>query len=145
MNAFAYTAPRTLLRRSARQHQGLSPIQKRPQATSTESQISKASKEGLPPSTTDAGYPLLLWRRLLPPYRIVTAYGNAQKKRPYVTQVSSVVLIWSCGDILAQRFGEEEYNPWRTLRHTTVGTIISIPSYTWCEEPLRSNLVHLAH
>lgn len=136
MNVFTYTAPRTLLRRSARRQ--LSPIQKRPKATCTENQISsKPSKDGLPPSS----YPALLWRRLLPrlrrrllpPYRLVKAYAKAQEERPYATQVGTVVVIWGCGDLLAQNFGEEEdYNPWRTLRHMTIGAIISIPSYSWC-------------
>lgn len=132
MNIFTYTAPRTLLRRSAGRHHGLSPIQKRPKVASTESQNSKSSKERLPPSTAaNAGYSLLLWRRLLPPYRIVKAYGKAQEERPYATQVGTVVLIWCCGDLLAQNFGEEDYDPWRTLRNMTIGSVISIPSYKW--------------
>lgn len=137
MSVFTHTTPRTLVRRSARQRQGLSPIQNRPKATFTESQISKLSKEQVPPSTANAGYPLLLWRRLLPPYRLVKAYGKAQEKRPYATQVSTVVLIWGCGDLLAQYFGEEDYDPWRTLRHMTIGSIISIPSYSWCGVGIR--------
>ena len=138
MNIFTHASPRTLLlRRSARQRQGLSPIQNRPKATCTESRISKTSKERLPPTTANAGYPLLLWRRLLPPYRLVTAYGKAQEKRPYSTQVSTVVLIWGCGDLLAQNFGEEDYDPWRTLRNMAIGSIISIPSYTWCGARIR--------
>lgn len=145
MNVFTSTSPRILLRRTARQHQGLSPIQKRPKATCTENQISRTPKEQLPSSTTSAGYPLLVWRRVLPPYRLVTAYQKAQEKRPYATQAGTVVLIWCFGDLLAQNFGEEDYDPWRTLRHMTIGAIISIPSYTWCEEPLRSNLGSLAH
>lgn len=133
MNIFTYTAPRTLLRRSAGRHHGLSPIQKRPKVASTESQNSKSSKVRLPPSTAaNAGYSLLLWRRLLPPYRIVKAYGKAQEERPYATQVGTVVLIWCCGDLLAQNFGEEDYDPWRTLRNMTIGSVISIPSYKWC-------------
>ncbi|MCJ1466969.1 hypothetical protein MMC07_005591 [Pseudocyphellaria aurata] len=131
MNIFTHSTPRTLLRRSARQPQGLSPKQKRPKATSSESQISKFQKEGLPPSTTHTRYPWVLWRRLLPPYRLVNAYGKAQEKRPYATQASTVVLIWCCGDLLAQNLGDEDYSPWRTLRHMTIGAIISIPSYVW--------------
>lgn len=132
MNVFAHTAPRTLLRRSARPHQGLSPKQKRSKATSSDSQVSKIQTEAVPPSTTHTGYPRVLWRRLLPPYRLVNAYGKAQEKRPYATQASSVVLIWCCGDLLAQNLGDEDYSPWRTLRHMTIGAIISIPSYVWC-------------
>lgn len=115
-------------------------MQKRPKATCTEYQISKTPKEQLPPSTASAGYPVLVWRRVLPPYRLVTAYQKAQERRPYATQAGTVVLIWCFGDLLAQNFGEEDYDLRRTLRHMTIGAIISIPGYTWCGEPLRVKL-----
>lgn len=87
------------------------------------------------------------------------AYSRVQARRPYATQLWSSVIVYLCGDLSAQYFfppgggkpvqqGQEEggceggeegqgegkgggYDPWRTLRHLTVGATSSIPSYNW--------------
>ncbi|KAL4743242.1 hypothetical protein BDV11DRAFT_178599 [Aspergillus similis] len=88
--------------------------------------------------------------------RIGRSYSRFQEKRPYTTQVCSSIVIYLCGDLSAQFFfppenppqraiesrsekedngsvAEEKggYDPWRTVRHLTVGIGSSIPSYNW--------------
>ncbi|KAL4866436.1 hypothetical protein BDV12DRAFT_133087 [Aspergillus spectabilis] len=88
--------------------------------------------------------------------RFGRSYSRYQEKRPYTTQLFSSLVIYLCGDLSAQLFFpsvggkskaeveqgdgkdkvvvEEEaggYDPWRTLRHLTVGIGSSIPSYKW--------------
>ena len=76
-----------------------------------------------------------LWRRLSPLHKVFGAYSRAQKERPWVTQVCSVTTIWCCGDLVAQRIGGDDYNPWRTLRHVTIGFIVAIPTHIWSVSP----------
>ncbi|KAK8149450.1 hypothetical protein G3M48_006910 [Beauveria asiatica] len=74
------------------------------------------------------------------------AYGKAQARRPYATQIGTSIAIWLCGDLSAQlllppepvkheswskRLEAQKYDPWRTARHLTVGIVASIPSYKW--------------
>ncbi|KAL4876257.1 hypothetical protein BJY04DRAFT_200155 [Aspergillus karnatakaensis] len=87
------------------------------------------------------------------------SYSRYQEQRPYTTQLVSSLVIYLCGDLSAQYFfpaekrgvqqdgpgkedkdGEVEteeeeggggYDPYRTLRHLTVGIGSSIPSYNW--------------
>lgn len=117
----------TLLRRSARPHQELLSLGKRQITTSTEQAVTKP----LIKSGSGAGYLRRYWHHL-PPYKLVQAYGDAQKKRPYATQIGSLVVIYACGDLLAQSFEGEDYDPWRTLRNMIIGCIIALPSYKWC-------------
>ncbi|KAL5045347.1 hypothetical protein BDW71DRAFT_184137 [Aspergillus fruticulosus] len=88
--------------------------------------------------------------------RMGRSYSRFQEKRPYTTQVCSSIVIYLCGDLSAQFFfppenlpqkamesgpkGEDNkgvveekggYDPWRTMRHLTVGIGSSIPSYNW--------------
>lgn len=88
--------------------------------------------------------------------RVGRSYSRYQERRPYVTQLCSSVVIYLCGDLTAQwlfpegsvravekgaETGEKDednvavegggYDPWRTLRHLTVGIGSSIPSYNW--------------
>ncbi|KAL4909638.1 hypothetical protein BDW74DRAFT_143443 [Aspergillus multicolor] len=86
--------------------------------------------------------------------RMGRSYSRFQEKRPYTTQICSSIVIYLCGDLSAQFFfppeapaqkstgsGRESsedavqetggYDPWRTLRHLTVGIGSSIPSYNW--------------
>lgn len=87
-------------------------------------------------------------------------YSRAQQEKPYKVQVWSSLIIYLFGDLGAQLlFPEEkpivkdnkdetkqsagqkdedgqpgfgsEYNPWRTLRHLTIGATSSIPTYNW--------------
>ena len=127
-----YNSLRTIVRKPMRLHQWVSPIQLRPKATLTEKAILKGSQSGTQISKSDAGYGQQLWHRFGSPYKLFQAYGRAQEKRPYATQVGSLVLIWCCGDLLAQNMEEEDYSPWRTLRHMVIGAIMAIPGYNWC-------------
>ena len=92
--------------------------------------------------------------------RLGRSYSRVQQRRPYTTQLCSSVVVYLCGDLSAQmlfpterpaqRQGETEpstekkgdeaddgggggssYDPWRTMRHLTVGVGSSIPSYNW--------------
>ncbi|KAE8391057.1 hypothetical protein BDV23DRAFT_154003 [Aspergillus alliaceus] len=85
------------------------------------------------------------------------SYSRIQERRPYATQFWSSIVVYLCGDLSAQLMfpsdsksiketvqensepgGEDNaattsggYDPWRTLRHLTVGAGSSIPSYNW--------------
>lgn len=72
-----------------------------------------------------------LWERLGPLTRIAQAYGRAQRKRPYVTQMCSALVIYFCADISAQRIRGKDYEPQRTGRSLIIGAISAIPSYKW--------------
>ncbi|ODM18665.1 hypothetical protein SI65_05282 [Aspergillus cristatus] len=79
--------------------------------------------------------------------RLGRAYARVQEQRPYATQLCSSVVVYLCGDLSAQvlfpsepvkgKEGEDAdaegggYDPWRTMRHLTVGVGSSIPSYNW--------------
>ncbi|KAL4914944.1 hypothetical protein BDW62DRAFT_189615 [Aspergillus aurantiobrunneus] len=91
--------------------------------------------------------------------RLGRSYSRFQERRPYTTQLCSSLVIYLCGDLSAQFFfppensssavqkstdsGKESsngaaveeggagYDPWRTMRHLTVGIGSSIPSYSW--------------
>ncbi|PYI11860.1 integral membrane protein, Mpv17/PMP22 family [Aspergillus sclerotiicarbonarius CBS 121057] len=86
--------------------------------------------------------------------RVAGAYSRVQDRRPYTTQVVSTIIVYLCGDLGAQllfppdktpvsegqgqgeKDGEKQtggggYDPWRTLRHLTVGVGSAIPTYKW--------------
>ncbi|OOG00702.1 hypothetical protein ASPCADRAFT_202533 [Aspergillus carbonarius ITEM 5010] len=87
--------------------------------------------------------------------RVAGAYSRVQNRRPYTTQVVSTIIVYLCGDLGAQLLfppdnvpsssegqgdeGEKQavvgggggYDPWRTLRHLTVGVGSAIPTYKW--------------
>jgi len=88
-----------------------------------------SSSKAIPTPDTIALVPL--WQRLGPLSKAFSAYGRAQRKRPYVTQLCSSLVIYLCGDLSAQNIGGDDYNPWRTVRNMTIGGICSIPSYKW--------------
>lgn len=82
--------------------------------------------------------PLPLFERvghgISPFLRVIQAYGRAQNRRPYTTQLLTSITIYLLGDINAQLlFGEKDkpYDPIRTLRMLTIGSILSAPSYRW--------------
>ncbi|KAM0797982.1 hypothetical protein BDR22DRAFT_809624 [Usnea florida] len=72
-----------------------------------------------------------IWERLGPLSEIFAGYGRAQRDRPWTTQLGTSLVVYLCGDLTAQYIDGEEYNPFRTLRHLTIGGICSIPAYTW--------------
>ncbi|TFB07123.1 PXMP2/4 family protein 4 [Trichoderma ghanense] len=75
--------------------------------------------------------PLPLWQRLGPVTRLAQAYGNSQKKRPYVTQTISSIFIFFGADLLAQSMSDDDYDPVRTARNVFIGAGTAIPAYQW--------------
>ena len=127
-------AGRALVRRTPPyQQKVLSPVTKRQKSSAVEKPTVEPTKKGKAVAKADRAKILPPWQRLGPLSKGFNAYDGAQKKRPYVTQVVSSLVIYLCGDLSAQRLGGEEYNPWRTLRNMTIGCISSIPSYRWYE------------
>lgn len=139
MSVLVYKAGRIAIRRSAQRHQhSMSPVTKRQKSTNSPQQPAQpsntstediSSSKAIPTPDTIALVPL--WQRLGPLSKAFSAYGRAQRKRPYVTQLCSSLVIYLCGDLSAQNIGGDDYNPWRTVRNMTIGAICSIPSYKW--------------
>ena len=75
--------------------------------------------------------PLPFWQRLGPLTRAGQAYARSQRRRPWVTQFASTLVIYLCADISAQRMSGNDYDPKRTARSLVIGGGASIPSYTW--------------
>ncbi|CAI6093019.1 unnamed protein product [Clonostachys chloroleuca] len=75
--------------------------------------------------------PLPIWQRLGPLTSLASAYGRAQRRRPWVTQFFSVLVIYFISDRCAQTIGGDEYDPKRTLRSLIIGGGSAIPSYLW--------------
>jgi len=76
--------------------------------------------------------PNVFWyHRLGPVSHFVGWYDRTQKRRPYTVQLYSSLLVYLCGDLGAQNFGGEPYDPWRTVRHLIVGGVASAPGYRW--------------
>jgi hypothetical protein len=76
--------------------------------------------------------PLPFWQRLGPLTRAGEAYARSQRRRPYVTQVLTSLVIYLCADLSAQRMSnKKEYEPQRTLRSLVIGGLAAIPGYNW--------------
>ncbi|CAH0003736.1 unnamed protein product [Clonostachys byssicola] len=75
--------------------------------------------------------PLPIWQRLGPLTSLASAYGRAQRRRPWVTQFFSVLVIYFISDRCAQTIGGDEYDPKRTIRSLIIGGGSAIPSYLW--------------
>lgn len=87
-------------------------------------------KEDPIPSSSNVA-PLPIWERLGPFTWAAHSYGRAQRKRPYVTQLCSSLVIAFCADASVQRMNRGPYDPKRTTRSLIIGGISSIPSYNW--------------
>ncbi|KAK4223020.1 hypothetical protein QBC38DRAFT_488622 [Podospora fimiseda] len=74
-----------------------------------------------------------IFLKLGPLTRAFQAYGRAQRKRPYVTQLLTSLFIFTCGDLAAQSIGGKEYDPTRTARALIIGGTSSIPSFLWVQ------------
>lgn len=72
-----------------------------------------------------------IWRRLGPFTVAADAYAASQKKRPYVTQVASALVIYLCADVSAQNISGSDYDPARTARTLLIGAVAAIPQYKW--------------
>lgn len=85
-------------------------------------------------NTTAADAPSI-WRRLGPLSRAAEAYSRANKRRPWVTQFTSSLVIFGLADLNAQRIGGKEYDPIRTRNMLVTGAVFSIPAYEWYVSP----------
>lgn len=79
------------------------------------------------------------YERLGPVTRVAQAYGRSQRKRPYITQLCTSLVIYLCADCSAQQISGKDYDPERTGRSLIIGAISSIPSYKWYAEALLQN------
>lgn len=124
-----------LLRRSAQRHQQLFSPTRRQKTTVAEKPYEKSStvikREGSTVTTPAELSPRPLWERLGPLSEAFVLYARAQRRRPWITQLGTSLVVYLCGDLTAQYIDGEGYNPFRTLRHLTIGGIMSIPAYTW--------------
>ncbi|KAK0265893.1 hypothetical protein LTR35_017077 [Friedmanniomyces endolithicus] len=106
-----------------------------------------SNKPDAPPTSPDVpspSKPLTLFRRTLAaasPYSTrllapLRAYGRAQQRTPYRTQLLTTSTIFTLGDLSAQSldsqgFSSRPYEPARGLRAWFIGAGLSIPGYTW--------------
>lgn len=76
--------------------------------------------------------PTSLWyQRLGPVTDFFSWFHQTQQKRPLMVQVCTSLIVYLCGDLLAQEIGGEKYDGTRTLRMLTIGAVVSIPGYKW--------------
>ncbi|KAI8956781.1 hypothetical protein F5Y11DRAFT_133384 [Daldinia sp. FL1419] len=75
--------------------------------------------------------PVPLWQRLGPLTRAGEAYGRAQRKRPWTTQIVSALVIYLAADISAQSIGDKQYVPSRTARNMVIGGVSAVPNFLW--------------
>lgn len=116
---------------------------RRPNSTSAEPSRTPKPETASPPKVTEVAavkgerstqvdIPNVFWyHRLGPITSFVGWYARTQKARPYTVQFYGSLLVYLCGDLGAQNFGGEAYDPWRTVRHLIVGGISSAPGYKW--------------
>lgn len=96
------------------------------------------------------------WLWLEPVYEPFRAYGRVQRRRPYMTQFVSALVIYFVGDLVAQSLGptpgaqdkaveqadDTEERGWvqawaeerdwaRTARALTIGGLAAVPGYRW--------------
>ena len=135
MAILLHSSVRLVFRRSAQRHQQLLSSTKRQKATAVDKPAewpSTVSKRERPPVATPKEIsPRPLWERLGPFSDIIAGYATSQKRRPWATQLCTSLVVYLCGDLAAQYIDGEVYNPFRTLRHLSIGGISSIPSYAW--------------
>jgi hypothetical protein len=91
-----------------------------------------ATEKEIPIPNTVPTADIPFWMRLGPLTRTVQAYGRAQRKRPWVTQICTSLTIYLFADLSAQRISGKEYDVQRTGRSLIIGGISSIPSFEWC-------------
>ncbi|KAH7137914.1 hypothetical protein B0J11DRAFT_513186 [Dendryphion nanum] len=111
------------------------------------SQSSIASFSPLPSTQTSPSSPKTIpgpsWLWLEPVYEPFRAYGRVQRRRPYLTQFASALVIYFVGD-LGDINGEEEdeevgwVQEWangrdwnRTGRALLIGGLAAVPGYRW--------------
>ncbi|KAL7799226.1 hypothetical protein V8C37DRAFT_367043 [Trichoderma ceciliae] len=108
-----------------------------PSSSRIEDKISAQTPSSSSPTTASTttqnavAAPLSLWQRLGPVTRVAEAYGQSQRKRPYVTQTISSMFIFFVADLGAQSMNDDDYDPVRTLRNIVIGAGTAIPAYRW--------------
>ena len=124
--------------RSAFQRRLHQPLRRQSTKTETKSQTARTSND----SNTIPGAG---WAWIEPLKTPFYAYGKMQHRSPYLTQLSSTLIIYFLGDLSAQlvsgpsapqdsEMDSEKripYEPARGLRALVIGGIISIPNYKW--------------
>ena len=58
-------------------------------------------------------------------------YFRQQQRRPYVTELCTMAVIYSLGDLSAQMNSVDDYDVHRTMRSITIGIVAAIPSRKW--------------
>ena len=108
-----------------------SPKPERPPATPKDTAAGpKEAKESKSEEPIDV--PSQLWyRRLGPVTEFFGWFHRTQTKRPLTVQLTTTLITYLCGDLLAQEIGREEYQGSRTLRMLAIGGIASVPGYKW--------------
>lgn len=116
---------RAQLARSFRRHQSSKPDRTDP---------NKVTPDDPPTVVPDAPAPapLPLWQRLGPLTTAMTAYGRAQRRRPWGTQFVSALVIYCLADLSAQNISSDDpIDPVRNLRSMFIGGLSAIPTYLW--------------
>lgn len=91
-----------------------------------------AATTPVPVPVPGAVAPLPIWQRLGPLTRGAEAYARAQRRRPWATQVATMLVIYLCADISAQQIsGKDEHEYARTARSLTIGGVAAIPGHMW--------------
>lgn len=90
-----------------------------------------ATEKEIPIPNTVPTADIPFWMRLGPLTRSVQAYGRAQRRRPWITQICTSLTIYFCADLSAQHINGKEYDVERTGRSLIIGGISSIPSFEW--------------
>jgi hypothetical protein len=127
------------LRAAFRRHLDLLRLRRLPQHPPRRFESSHTNNPGAKPAKAEETpipvpgtvVPLSFWQKLGPLTRAGEAYGRAQRRRPWVTQTATAVVIYLCADISAQRMSGKEYDPKRTARSMFIGALAAIPNYTW--------------
>lgn len=74
----------------------------------------------------------IAWQRgLRTATQLFNRLHQAQVKRPLTVQLCTSTIIYLCGDLIAQKIGNEKYDSKRTLRMVIIGMIASTPGYKW--------------
>jgi len=132
----AIQRPRSLNVRQQQYRQQSSSSSKPPSNPSNSSSSQSQALPGSQPSQRTIPGPTWLW---LEPFNVpLRHYTRLHKRRPYIVQLCSALLIYLLGDLSAQRITlssssdpDAAYNPFQTARALTIGALSAIPSYRW--------------
>lgn len=72
-----------------------------------------------------------LRQALGPVASVVGAYGRSQRRRPWLTQMASALVVFLCGDLAAQHLGGRECDVARTARALVIGFAAVVPLHKW--------------